>query len=72
MTTRPGHTRVTFGNAWTGFDGRHYDQGKSYSVPNDLARHLLALGKVRRSDDELEPVAVVANTDSGADAPADK
>lgn len=71
MATKKGHVRVTFGNRWTGFDGREYEQGKTYSVPGDLARHLLGLGKVRRADDDPKPVAVVQNN-PGADAPADK
>jgi hypothetical protein len=72
MATKKGNVRVTFGNRWTGFDGREYEQGKTYSVPEGTARHLLASGKVRRAEDEQTPVAVSQNNNGATVAPADK
>jgi len=72
MATKKGHVRVTFGNRYVGFDGREFEQGKTYSVPEATARHLLSLGKVRRADDDPQPVAVVANATGADDAPTDK
>jgi hypothetical protein len=71
MATKKGHVRVTFGNRWTGFDGKLYEQGKTYSLPADTARHVLAVGKARHATDDPKPVAVVQNN-SGTTVPDEK
>jgi hypothetical protein len=56
MAKKNDSVKVVFGNSWTGFDGKEYDQGKTYSVSRDLSRHLLRVGKVRLADEDVSPI----------------
>ena len=61
--------KVVFANNWTGFDGKTYDQGKSYSVSRDLSRHLIRMGKVRLADEDTH---LIGNGATGLTEPTAK
>lgn len=46
--------RVTFANRYVDGD-RVYEQGKTYTIDRDKARHLLTTGKIRVADEKKRP-----------------